>query len=243
MSACADCGIELNEGEAACFTVCDGCWNKAYPTVPAAEAERDALRERVAEMLAVAEEHARACALPYPARTLTEMRERALKAEAACAAWREDLIWCSGSHDFAPEGQAHVGWGKVRARLDTDTWESIVVLDALRERALSAEAACAEQQAYIVHLTEARPLHPDSAVDAEVRADREEGRAVDRAAGIDKDWHRSPGAPLLAALRQARAWLTEARHEAQCTFGVGPTPRCACGLSNVIAAIDALGLP
>jgi hypothetical protein len=28
---CADCGAALNAGEAASFTVCDGCWDRAYP--------------------------------------------------------------------------------------------------------------------------------------------------------------------------------------------------------------------
>ena len=28
---CADCGTALNEGEAKTFTVCDSCWDKAYP--------------------------------------------------------------------------------------------------------------------------------------------------------------------------------------------------------------------
>ena len=34
----------------------------------------------------------------------------------------ENLIWCSGSNDFSPEGQAHVGWDKcVRPALDQHT--------------------------------------------------------------------------------------------------------------------------
>jgi NADH pyrophosphatase NudC (nudix superfamily) len=28
---CADCGCDLNEGEAKTFTVCDDCWDKHYP--------------------------------------------------------------------------------------------------------------------------------------------------------------------------------------------------------------------
>lgn len=28
---CADCGIDLNDGTAKTFTVCDACWEKAYP--------------------------------------------------------------------------------------------------------------------------------------------------------------------------------------------------------------------
>ena len=31
---CKDCGTELNEGEAKCFTVCDHCWNNAYLAFP-----------------------------------------------------------------------------------------------------------------------------------------------------------------------------------------------------------------
>ena len=27
---CADCGCDLNEGEAKTFTVCDECWDKHY---------------------------------------------------------------------------------------------------------------------------------------------------------------------------------------------------------------------
>ncbi len=37
---CADCGTGLNEGEAKCFTVCDACWDKAYPSKPTSEAQR-----------------------------------------------------------------------------------------------------------------------------------------------------------------------------------------------------------
>ena len=107
------------------------------------------------------------------------LHERALKAEAACAAMREDLIWCSGSQDFAPEGQAHVGWGKVRARLDAD----------------------------------------------------------------------NPGAPLLAALRQAREALDRGQHNELCDVLVAgpplgpPKQPCSCGRDAALAAIDALGLP
>lgn len=30
---CADCGTALNDGEAKTFTVCDACWDKAYPKI------------------------------------------------------------------------------------------------------------------------------------------------------------------------------------------------------------------
>lgn len=38
-TACADCGTALNAGEAKTFTVCDACWDKAYPASPAGRSE------------------------------------------------------------------------------------------------------------------------------------------------------------------------------------------------------------
>lgn len=47
---CADCGSGLNEGEAKTFTVCDACWDKAYPKEP--EAPPDDMPSAEAMMMA-----------------------------------------------------------------------------------------------------------------------------------------------------------------------------------------------
>lgn len=36
---CSECGASLNEGEAKTFTVCDECWDKAFPSSPSPDLE------------------------------------------------------------------------------------------------------------------------------------------------------------------------------------------------------------
>lgn len=50
-------------------------------------------------------------------------------------------------------------------------------------------------------LPQAGPLHPDPAIDAEVRAERDDARAVDRAAGVVEGWHRGWVPPSLLIVR------------------------------------------
>lgn len=41
------------------------------------------------------------------------LRDRITELEAEVARLKDALIWCSGSADFGPGGQAAVGWNKV----------------------------------------------------------------------------------------------------------------------------------
>lgn len=49
--------------------------------------------------------------------TNAEIRFKQIREDLAVAL--EDLIWCSGSNDFQPEGVAHKGWNEVSRRLHT----------------------------------------------------------------------------------------------------------------------------
>lgn len=49
---CNDCGTPLNAGEAACFTVCDGCWDKAYKPQAARTATLEGLVGELVDHLA-----------------------------------------------------------------------------------------------------------------------------------------------------------------------------------------------
>ena len=105
--------------------------------------------------------------------------------------------------------------------------------DALRERALRAEAAIAKavEAAESMHAEQHVCYAGQTCESAQIVA------AVKR--------QTSPsGAPLLAALRQAREYLAD-RHSAQGHTPpmLGDTPQPPCRGCAALAAIDALGLP
>jgi len=119
-------------------------WRSCWELVRKTEQERDAALaaarkcgEEMATVQARAEKAERDLAAARAERTANLEAARSVRAErdearaesaalrARCEALAEalreamsDLQWMSGSADFSPEGQAHVGWVKVRENLD-----------------------------------------------------------------------------------------------------------------------------
>ena len=97
--------------------------NKLADSRDKARAERDEARAAAAKANERAEREIAEAVYEAGLRKDAEADCAALRArcEALAEALREamsDLQWMSGSADFSPEGQAHVGWVKVRENLD-----------------------------------------------------------------------------------------------------------------------------